>query len=126
MSRIFHGITSQDLRHLAYDLAEHLNLTHQFDKSSKMAGMEWLRGFMKRNPDVNVRVPEPTSISRVTAFRKSEVQRFYENLGYNEHGYGPTRTYNMDETGLPTTMTTKKILAERGSQVGVVATLKTK
>ena len=124
MSRIFHGITGQDLRHLAYDLAEHLKLAHPFDKSSKMAGMEWLRGFMKRNPDVSVRVPEPTSISRITAFRKSEVQRFYENLDTvnAKHGYGPTRTYNMDETGLPTTMTTKKILAERGRrQVGVIA-----
>ena len=123
MSKIFQGITRVELRRLAYDLAVSMGLDHPFDKSSKMAGAEWLRGFLKRNPDISVRVPESTSIARICAFRKSEVKRFYDNLAAMnaKHQYGPTRTYNMDETAVPTVMPSNKILAEKGRhQVGVI------
>lgn len=38
LSNQFYGITLTDLRRLAYDLAENLNIKHNFNKETKMAG----------------------------------------------------------------------------------------
>jgi hypothetical protein len=42
--------------------------------------MDWLNGFMKRNPGISLRKPEPTSMNRITAFNKEEVHIFYTNI----------------------------------------------
>lgn len=112
-----------ELRKLAFDVAELMNINHPFDKDMKMAGHDWVTRFLKRHPEIRVRTPEPTSISRLGGFRRSEVELFFQNLEKlnDKHGYGPTHVYNMDETGVPTTVPGRKILAGKGSrQVGIV------
>nr|CAI5866904.1 unnamed protein product [Callosobruchus analis] len=44
------------------------------------AGKDWFRGFMVRNPELSLRTPEATSLSRSTSFNKKNVTDFYENL----------------------------------------------
>jgi len=44
------------------------------------AGRSWFCGFLKRNPDLAMRIPEATSLSRVIGFRRSEVNRSFDNL----------------------------------------------
>ena len=39
------GLTTQFLRHLAYEIAEGHNLRHRFNKDAQMAGKEWERRF---------------------------------------------------------------------------------
>ena len=48
MEFFFYGLTTVDVRRLAYDLAEKLGLKHNFSVETKMAGRDWLRGFFKR------------------------------------------------------------------------------
>ena len=45
-----------------------------------MAGKEWFAAFMKRNPEIMVRLPEETSINRATAFNKIAVRKFFNKL----------------------------------------------
>jgi hypothetical protein len=60
----FFGISRNDLRHLAYQLAEANNIPHRFDKEKGIAGNKWYYGFMKRHPEISLRQPEATSIAR--------------------------------------------------------------
>ena len=45
----FHGITSIDLRKLAYEIASKYAINNVFNQETKMAGRDWLRGFIKRH-----------------------------------------------------------------------------
>ena len=40
------GLTTVDVRHLAYEIVEKQNINHYFNKSTKMAEVEWLKGFL--------------------------------------------------------------------------------
>jgi len=42
-----------------------------------MAGEDWAAGFLKRNPELSLRCPEPTSLSRLSGFNWVQVNRFY-------------------------------------------------
>ncbi|GBM09331.1 hypothetical protein AVEN_135059-1 [Araneus ventricosus] len=63
--RLF-GITLSDLRTLAFELAEKNNIPHVFNTEKRMAGKDWLYGFLKRHPRLVLRYPEKTSIAHET------------------------------------------------------------
>lgn len=44
----FSGVTINDLRRLAFEYAEANKIENRFDKSSKMAGRDWVESFLKR------------------------------------------------------------------------------
>ena len=99
----FFGMTSLEIRRLAYDFVEKNNIEHPFNSTTKMAGKDWFRGFLKRNPDISLRKPEATSMARATGFNKTAVKRFYENLSKAiDEKIDGTRIYNVDESGLST------------------------
>jgi len=121
LSNQFYGISLTDLRRFTYDLAEKLNIKHNFNKETKMAGEDWAAGFRKRNPSLSLRQPSATSLNRVLAFNKSEVDLFFSNLEevYKKHPFKATRIFNMDETGISTVQKPGKVLAPKGQhQVG--------
>jgi len=91
------------------------NLTSP-NEDRKMAGTDWFHGFLKRNPDLTIRMPEATSLSRVIGFRRSEVNRFFDNLRQVfAQGIDPGRLFNVDETGLSTVpMQRDHVLAPKG------------
>ena len=96
MSALYYGVTKQDLCKLAYQVAERNKIAHSFNEDRKMAGTDWFYGFLKRNPDLTMRIPEATSLSRVIGFRRSEVNRFYDNLRQVfATGIKPGRIYNV-------------------------------
>lgn len=80
MESRFFGLTTKDLRRLAYDLAEHNKLQHKFNNDTKMAGRIWLDNFLKRNPDLSLRKPEPTSAARAAGFNQVVVNKFFDLL----------------------------------------------
>ena len=47
---------------------------------TKLAGNDWLYGFMKGNSDLSLRKPEACSLSRAAAFNKHTVAAFFEKL----------------------------------------------
>lgn len=117
MANVFYGCTAIQIRKVAFEYAERLNLKHNFNGASRMAGRDWLNAFMLRN-NISIRKPEATSINRITAFNKEEVQLFYKLLGemMEQYKFVPKNIYNCDETGISTVQTPGKILATKGQK----------
>ncbi|XP_049888124.1 uncharacterized protein LOC126382356 [Pectinophora gossypiella] len=119
-TRLF-GLTRTAVQELAFELAEKNGFDHAFNKDKKRAGQEWLESFLKRNPDISLRSPEPTSAARAQAFNRPQVKRFFEIYEefLNKYKLEPQRVYNMDESGLTTVQKPQKILATKGrKQIG--------
>lgn len=123
LAKTFYGITITDLRRIAYDVAEELKMKHNFNRETKMAGEDWVAGFRRRNPEISLRKPSATSLSRVTGFNKNEVDLFFKNLVsvMKQHNFPASRIFNMDETGISSVQKLGPILGPKGQkQVGGV------
>lgn len=125
-SNMNYGLTYKNIRVLAYDYANLLKIKIPIQwETNKLAGIEWLKGFMKRNSDkVSLRKPENTSLARSTGFNKRSVGTFFENYAsvLEKHHFRPERIFNLDETGVTTVLRPVKIVSEKGKkQVSVVA-----
>lgn len=121
MANLFYGINITELRRMAFDVAEDLKIKHNFNEATRMAGEDWVAGFRKRNPEISLRKPSATSINRVIGFSKEEVKLFFNNLEslMDKHSFGPTRIFNVDETGISSVQKPVHILAPKGKhQVG--------
>lgn len=122
-SRLF-PVTIQDLRRLAFQLAESNNLQHDFDKDLGMAGYKWVENFLKRNPNVSLRKPEGTSGARAMGFNKIVVDKFFDLLTDTmaKYRFPSDRIFNVDETGISTVpKKVSKVLAKKGkAQVGAL------
>ena len=121
MQQAMFGFSTIDIRKLAYDIACQNNVPHPFKHDKRMAGKDWLAGFLKRHPEISLRSPEPTSMSRAVAFNKANVDKFFtiykEEL--DKGSYTAARIWNMDETGFTAVHKPAKILAKCGAkQVG--------
>ncbi|XP_062560612.1 uncharacterized protein LOC134224952 isoform X2 [Armigeres subalbatus] len=121
----FYGITKNDVRELAFELAEKNKIPHPFNKKKKMAGCEWMAGFLKRNPKLSFRKPEPTSAARARGFNKVSVNAFFDmyEAALRKKNFRPERIYNVDETAISTVPPNKKkIAALKGKkQVGIIS-----
>lgn len=123
-SKMCHGLTTVQVRELAYQYAKANNnrIPHAWDEREK-ATKDWLRGFQQRNPSLSVRKPENTSLSRATSFNRVNVNNFYDNLErvLEKYKFEPHMIWNVDETGCSTVTNPPKVLAVRGAkQVGQV------
>lgn len=118
LAKLFYGLSPLEVRRAAYAYAEKYNIKHSFNRERKLAGKDWLYGFLKRNPSITIRQPEATSINRVTAFNKEEVTLFFKNLEdvMEKHKHTASKIYNMDETGITTVQDPGTIIAEKGQK----------
>ncbi|XP_025414245.1 uncharacterized protein LOC112686259 [Sipha flava] len=113
-----------DFRKLAFQLAEQNGCSHRFNKANRMAGQDWMNGFLLRHPDLSLRKPEATSGARAMGFNKVTYTQFFNLLtGYiDKYKLNANRIYNCDETGI--TVNPKgqsKVLATKGKrQVGIL------
>lgn len=125
METRLYGLTTKDVRKLAYDLAVQNNLKHNFNDEKGMAGWDWLKGFTKRNPDISLRIPESTSAARARAFNRPQIQNYFKLLlvALNEVNFDPGKIWNMDESGFTTVPSDNaKIFATKGrKQVGILS-----
>lgn len=119
------GMTSLDLRSLAYQVAVQNNIPTRFNNEKQLAGKKWYSLFMKRHPNLSLRQPESTSLARAKGFNKERVEEFFKILEklVLENNLDASRIYNADETGLSTVQRKpRKIIALKGKQqVGSVA-----
>lgn len=118
MESALFGLTTTDVRKLAYQLAERLGMKHRFNTSDKMAGVDWLRGFLSRNPELSIRSPQATSITRAVGFNRPKVNQFFELFKdlLSKGIFDESKIWNMDETGLSTVQKPCKILATKGKR----------
>ncbi|XP_042211398.1 MFS-type transporter clz9-like, partial [Homarus americanus] len=118
----FFGLTTRDVRYIAFQAAERNNLDHKFNKTVGLAGKDWLLGFLRRHPQLSIRTPEPTSAARARCFNQTNVDKFFDILSLVQEGhfFPPHRIFNVDETGITTVQTKPtKILGQRGKkQIG--------
>lgn len=123
---LFYGLTKESLQTLAFELATQNKIAHPF--ACEKAGRAWVEGFMARHPQLTYRTPEPTALARCSAFNRTQVDRFYDNLWtvLSNHQFlaRPDDIYNMDETGVKTSASRPpRVISVKGKrQVGVVAT----
>lgn len=114
-SRLF-GLAKSEVCKLAFELTEKNNLSNSFNSVTKTAGSDWFKSFMRRHPQLSLRVPEPTSAARASAFNKPIVTKFFETLSelLEKNEIPPERMYNCDETGVQTSHKPGKIVATTG------------
>lgn len=94
------GLSSENFRRLAYQLAVK-NINHNFNQNKEKAGYDWLKGFIKRHPDLSLRVPEKTSATREMGFNKPVVKTFFRLLELlDTYKFEPHQVFNCDETGI--------------------------
>lgn len=117
------GMTRNDIRRLAFQIAETNNLPHNFNKKEGMAGKDWFTAFMKRH-NLSLRQPQATSLARSSGFNKASVNRFFDKLEtlIKEHKLDALRIFNCDETGLSTVQKKQqKVVCQTGRhQVGKI------
>ncbi|XP_045454533.1 uncharacterized protein LOC123663937 [Melitaea cinxia] len=68
------------IRQLAYQFAEKLKLKHSFNNENKMAGPQWLKSFLERNPEIALGQAEGLSIERAKGLNRTEVANFFKLL----------------------------------------------
>ncbi|XP_015181519.1 PREDICTED: uncharacterized protein LOC107069070 [Polistes dominula] len=115
LGSLYYGLSVTDLRKHVYKYAVLNNIKNNFDRSSRTAGLDWVHGFMRRNPSVSVRKAEVTSLNRVSAFNKKEITHFYDKLGelIEKHKFLPNNIYNANETGITKVTDPGKVLAKK-------------
>ena len=124
---MFHGLSTIQTRKLAWQYAKATSKAYPGAWNMKEeAGVDWLYGFMQRNPRLSLRTPEATSIARAAGFNRKSVEAFFENysdiIARPNFRFEAHRIWNLDETGIKTVAGTTKILAQKGSkQVGLIS-----
>ena len=121
LQQMMFGLNTVELRKLAFELAEKQKVPHRF--KNETAGKTWLKGFLKRHPELAIRAPEPTSLGRAVGFNKPSVNKFFElyKSKLTKHEYTAERIFDMDESGLTVVHKPRKVLAHRGQkQIGKV------
>ena len=65
MDAAFYGLTIMGLRVLVYEYCTRNCIPHLFNRETKVAGMDFVSGFMKRNKDLSLRKPQGVALNRV-------------------------------------------------------------
>jgi len=55
-------------------------LSNTFNQQKRMAGKDWLYGFLNQHNQLSIRTLEATSIARAVGFNLAKVDRFYDLL----------------------------------------------
>lgn len=122
-SSMNYGLTYKMIRTLAYQYARHLGSCPKKWDENKLAGIDWLKGYMKRHSNLSLRKPENTSLARTLGFNKQNVEEFQKNLSevLDKYKFHPENILNLDETGVMTVIQAPNVVARKGSkQVGQV------
>lgn len=117
LDNLFYGLSPLEIRRIAYEFVESKKICHPFSKDTKLAGRDWLDGFIKRNA-LRVRKPEAVSINRITGLNREDVTRFFNNLQdvMTKEKYTSDCIYNMDETGVTTVQDPGKVVSTQGKK----------
>lgn len=119
------GLTYRDVRHLAFGMAEKNGIYHNFNRDTELAGMDWLYGFLRRHPELSLRLPEPTSVARAMGFNRTNVSKLFSLVIelQDKYKFSPTKIFNVDETGITTVPKKRsKVLSTKGKkQVGAIS-----
>jgi hypothetical protein len=54
LAKILFGMTQTELRRLTFEIAERSGIQNNFNKNERLARMDWLNGFLKRNRGISL------------------------------------------------------------------------
>jgi hypothetical protein len=77
MEKQFFGLTTTDVKRIAFQLAIKNDIPHPFSGKDKKAGWKWFHNFMHLHPQPSLRKPEPTSAARAKGFTPENVLKFF-------------------------------------------------
>ena len=123
MEARFYGLTLADLKKLAFEIAKANGLATRFNQEKELAGTEWLNNCLKRQPEISLRTPQPTTLARASGFNETQVHAFYNYLEVviSQNSITPDRILNMHESGFSVVQKVLKVLAKKGKhQIGAV------
>jgi hypothetical protein len=82
---------------MAYEFAEANGIQHSFDGVSRLAGRDWVYGFLKRNGTLPLKTPEAISLGRAIGFNEPQWNIYQDNLKemFEKFHFLPGRMYNM-------------------------------
>ncbi|XP_026328035.1 uncharacterized protein LOC113236244, partial [Hyposmocoma kahamanoa] len=114
-------LTPKFIRKQAYLFCERYDIKNNFNEVKRIAGADWLRLFLKRNPSISKRKLQIMNPARAQKLNKSiveqhfqAVKKLYDELDILRH---PEILYNMDEKGCRITVHKQQtVLAEKGSK----------
>lgn len=114
-------LTPRLVRKQAYEFCIANNIPNYFNDSKNTAGKKWLKGFIKRNPEVSVRKAQFMNHARAQKLNKpivmkhfEAVKKIYDELDISNH---PERLYNIDEKGCRLTLHhQQKVFAKKGTK----------
>ena len=121
LSAQFFGLTPRKLRILAFEFTAQNKLAAPKSWNSRgMAGRRWLQYILTRS-NLSMRKPEPTSLSRATAFNPITTKRFFDNLDkvLKQYQFTANDIYNADGTGIRTIHSPGLVITVKGKkQIG--------
>ena len=126
MESRFYGLTRYSVLSLAYQTAVQNNVKTRFSDDKQAAGKEWLSGFLKRHPEIALRIPKAMSLARAAGFNRPRVNAFFTLLSkiVAEEKLDASHIYNVDETGFTAVQKLQKVFAEKGKhQVGAITSM---
>lgn len=97
-------VTPTLLRCSVYTFCQQNNIKHPFNEFRGMAGKDWLRGFLKRHPEIARRKAQNLNEARAQKLNKFIVDDYFTKLktvlDAENLMHKPERIYNLDEKGI--------------------------
>lgn len=119
MQEIGFGLTVNQIRQLAFTLADNSDSKHYFNANKRHAGWNWWVGFKERY-GLSLRSPENLSAGRAICSNAAVLADFYEKLQTTLASHDltdcPERIWNCDETGLIYVNKPNKIVTKIGKK----------
>ena len=98
MDNSFYGLSMMDIRLIVFEFCKKNLIPNPFNKDCKLAGEDFVRGFLKRHPDLSLRKPEAISINRVFGLNEDNIKIYFSNLEnlLNKYHFEPHKIFDCD------------------------------
>ena len=101
---------------LVYQYAQ-VNKIKGFSKKKKKAGRDYLKGFLKRNPEIRIKKVHNLSVNRAMGANPEVIRKFFDQLEqvlYDLNIVNPQQIWNCDESGCQDVPKEDEVVGETG------------
>jgi hypothetical protein len=116
---LHHGLSYNEARVFAFQFAFHNKISMPNSWAiNNIAGVDWLRSFLRNHQRLSIRVTENVSIARVKGFTKDKVAKFFNSLEVlcRKNKYPAKSIWNVDESSVATVARASKVIGRKGTK----------